>query len=66
SGNGAPQGLHGDKRPNRDHRDRRDDRRNRSPEVITAAPPKRGGVDPDSPFAALAALKASLDKRDEG
>lgn len=63
SGNGGPQGRHGDKRPNRD---RRDDRRNRSPEVITAAPPKRGGVDPDSPFAALAALKASLDKRDEG
>ncbi len=44
---------------------RRDDGR-RSPEVITAAPPKRAGADPDSPFAALAALKASLDKRGDG
>ena len=35
----------------------------RQPEVISAAPPKRTGTDPDSPFAALAALKASLDKR---
>ena len=47
-------------------RDRREDRRGRAPEVITAAPPKRGGMDPDSPFAALAALKASMDKRGEG
>lgn len=48
--------------------DRRDDRRGggRAPEVITAAPPKRAGIDPDSPFAKLAALKASLDKRGEG
>ena len=38
----------------------------RQPEVITASPPKRSGVDPDSPFAKLAALKASLDKRGEG
>ncbi len=38
----------------------------RQPEVITASPPKRSGVDPDSPFAALAALKASLNKRGEG
>ena len=41
---------------------RRDEHR-RQPEVITAAPPKRAGVDPDSPFAKLAALKASMDKR---
>jgi hypothetical protein len=34
--------------------------------MITASPPKRAGADPDSPFAALAALKASLEKRDEG
>ncbi len=38
----------------------------RQPEVITAAPPKRLGADPDSPFAALAALKASMDKRGDG
>ena len=45
---------------------RRDDHR-RQPEVITAAPPKRSaGLDPDSPFAKLAALKASMDKRGEG
>ena len=41
---------------------RREDIR-RQPEVISSAPPKRTGADPDSPFAALAALKASLDKR---
>jgi len=46
-------------------RDRRDERP-RAPEVTTAAPPKRTGVDPDSPFAALAALRASLEKRGEG
>ena len=45
---------------------RRDDHR-RQPEVISAAPPKRSaGLDPDSPFAKLAALKASMDKRGEG
>ena len=38
----------------------------RQPEVISAAPPKRAGTDPDSPFAKLAALKASLDKRGDG
>ena len=49
-------------RPDRGDRGRREDFR-RQPEVITAAPPKRTGVDPDSPFAALAALKANLEKR---
>ena len=38
----------------------------RQAEVISAAPPKRAGTDPDSPFAKLAALKASMDKRGEG
>ncbi len=52
-------------RPGRD-RGRRDDGGSRAPEVITAAPPKRSGIDADSPFAALAALKASLEKRGEG
>ena len=46
-------------------RPRRDEGR-RQPEVITAAPPKRSGVDPDSPFAKLAALKASMDKDGAG
>ena len=57
-------GARFDKGPRFD-KGRRDESR-RQPEVITAAPPKRSGVDPDSPFAKLAALKASLDKRGEG
>ncbi|MFN0217714.1 MAG: helicase-related protein [Hyphomicrobium sp.] len=57
-GRGQPGGF------NRD-RPRREEGR-RKPEVVTAAPPKRTGADPDSPFAALAALKASMDKRGEG
>jgi ATP-dependent RNA helicase SUPV3L1/SUV3 len=44
---------------------RREEHR-RQPEVITAAPPKRQGADPDSPFAALAALKANMDKQGQG
>jgi ATP-dependent RNA helicase SUPV3L1/SUV3 len=31
--------------------------------VHTAAPPRRGGIDPDSPFAALGALRDELAKR---
>ena len=73
-------GGHGDQRPSprNDRNDgarpggnfnrnkpRRDEHR-RQPEVISAAPPKRGSADPDSPFAALAALKASMDKRGDG
>ncbi len=42
-------------------RQRRDDRR--KAEVHTAAPPRRGGIDPDSPFAALGALREELAKR---
>ncbi len=41
--------------------DRGDDRR--KAEVHTASPPRRGGVDPDSPFAALGALREELAKR---
>ena len=47
-------------------RHRRDDRRKddrRKAEVHTAAPPRRGGIDPDSPFAALGALRDELAKR---
>ncbi len=57
-------GARFDKGPRFD-KGRRDEVR-RQPEVITSSPPKRSGVDPDSPFAKLAALKASLDKRGEG
>jgi ATP-dependent RNA helicase SUPV3L1/SUV3 len=53
-----------DKGPRFDKGRREDNRR--QPEVITASPPKRSGVDPDNPFAKLAALKVSLDKRGEG
>jgi ATP-dependent RNA helicase SUPV3L1/SUV3 len=40
---------------------RREDRR--KPEVHTAAPPRRAGVEADSPFAALGALRDALAKR---
>ena len=52
-------------RGDRGDRGRRDDAR-RQTEVISAAPPKKAGVDPDSPFAALLALKANMDKRGDG
>ncbi|MBS0240694.1 MAG: DEAD/DEAH box helicase [Proteobacteria bacterium] len=39
---------------------RRDDRR--QPQVRSASPQRKGGVDPDSPFAALSALKQQLEK----
>jgi ATP-dependent RNA helicase SUPV3L1/SUV3 len=38
----------------------------RGPQVITAAPPKPAAADTSSPFAALAALKAIMEKRSEG
>jgi ATP-dependent RNA helicase SUPV3L1/SUV3 len=60
---------HGDRR-HRHADSRREDRRRdeprRSPQVITAAPPKSATGDVSSPFAALAALKAQLEKRSEG
>jgi ATP-dependent RNA helicase SUPV3L1/SUV3 len=61
-------GAHGGKRREFDRRDRdggRRDQGRRAPEIVVSSPPKRAGIDPDSPFAALAALKASMDKRDE-
>lgn len=65
SGSGGESHADGKRHGGRgNNRPRRDDRR-RSPEVITAAPPKRAGSDADSPFAALAALKASMDKSGE-
>ena len=39
-------------------------REERSPQApLSVAPPKKGGVDPDSPFAALGALRDALEKR---
>jgi ATP-dependent RNA helicase SUPV3L1/SUV3 len=42
-------------------RRRRDERR--KPEVHSAAPPRRVGIEADSPFAALGALRDALAKR---
>jgi ATP-dependent RNA helicase SUPV3L1/SUV3 len=41
----------------------RDDTRQPAARTSTAGNQKRGGVDPDSPFAALSALKLALEKR---
>ncbi|MGI9403720.1 MAG: helicase, partial [Hyphomicrobium sp.] len=43
--------------------DRRSRNERRAPEVISAAPPRKGGADPDSPFAALGELRDALEKR---
>ncbi|HVZ04783.1 helicase-related protein [Hyphomicrobium sp.] len=59
-----------ERRPSRpgDHRHgegRRRDDTHRSPKIMTAAPPKGAAADASSPFAALAALKAQMEKRGE-
>ncbi|HEY8194087.1 MAG TPA: helicase, partial [Hyphomicrobium sp.] len=51
---------------NRHGEGRRRDEPRRSPQVISAAPPKSAAADSSSPFAALAALKAQMEKRSEG
>ncbi len=51
----------GERRGGRGNRENRP----RAPEIATAAPPRRAGPDPDNPFAKLAALKASMEKRGE-
>jgi ATP-dependent RNA helicase SUPV3L1/SUV3 len=56
-GGGRP---HGDGRRD-DRRPQRDDRQHAM--TRSAAPPKRATADPDSPFAALSALKLQLEKR---
>ncbi len=59
---GADRGR--DTRPRRSNgpdRPRREERR--KPEVLSAAPPRKSGVDADSPFAALEALRDVLAKR---
>ncbi|MBS0235409.1 MAG: DEAD/DEAH box helicase [Proteobacteria bacterium] len=53
-----------DRRGRRDDGRRREDRR--TPQLITAAPPKSTSSESSSPFAALAALKAQMEKRSEG
>jgi ATP-dependent RNA helicase SUPV3L1/SUV3 len=56
----------GDRRNQGGRDDRRDDQRRREERsrlrVSTASPQRRGGPDPDSPFAALSALKQQLEK----
>jgi ATP-dependent RNA helicase SUPV3L1/SUV3 len=49
------------RRPKGGERRVRDERR--TPEVISAAPPRKAGADPDSPFAALGELRDALEKR---
>ena len=59
---GAERGREGHpRRSNAPDRRRREERR--KTEVLTAAPPRRAGADPDSPFAALGALRDELVKR---
>ena len=57
---------HQDRRPHGGRDDRRDDQRRRDERprlrISTASPQRRGGPDPDSPFAALSALKQQLEK----
>jgi ATP-dependent RNA helicase SUPV3L1/SUV3 len=60
-GRDASQHRRGQQGDHRRRDDRRDDRR--KSEVHTAAPPRRAGIDPDSPFAALGALRDELAKR---
>ncbi|MFN3746614.1 MAG: helicase-related protein [Hyphomicrobiaceae bacterium] len=59
---GKGQGGEGRRDERRD--DRRPPREERTPGYMrSAAPPKRTTIDPDSPFAALSALKLQLEKR---
>ena len=69
---GAPPGPRRDDRdqrgPRRDRDNRGDDRRRPDdrprPQLRTTSTPRnKGGVDPDSPFAALSALKSQLEKQ---
>jgi len=63
-GRGKPQGERGDRGRGKPGGKRRDSGKPSGPRVHTARPPKREKqADPDSPFAALAGLKASLEKK---
>lgn len=63
---GQGDGEHSDRRRGKGGPNRRDDRRGRDdrPRVHTAEPERKGEVDPDSPFAALAGLRDALRKKD--
>jgi ATP-dependent RNA helicase SUPV3L1/SUV3 len=54
-----------DNRENRHGEGRRRDEPRRTPQMITAAPPKPASAEASSPFAALAALKAQMEKRSD-
>jgi len=63
---GKPRERRRDERGGRDERGRDDRRRHedrQAPMMRTASPPKKGGVDPDSPFASLGALRDALAKQ---
>ena len=62
-------GRSGGRGPRHENRRRGGDRRrdDRKPSIHTSSPQnKRGGVDPDSPFAALSALRKTMDDGDRG
>ncbi|AHB47392.1 helicase [Hyphomicrobium nitrativorans NL23] len=61
SRDGARDGVSGGDR-RRDERRRHEDRQS-GPAIRSASPPKKGGVDPDSPFASLGALRDELAKQ---
>lgn len=52
-----------ERRRDRNDRRRHDDRK--GPNIRTASPPKKGGIDPDSPFASLGALRDALAKQEQ-
>ncbi|MFA5957229.1 helicase-related protein [Hyphomicrobium sp.] len=63
---GRPPRRDDDRNKGRRGDDRQRGGERRSPQVISAAPPKSAAADSSSPFAALAALKAQMEKRSEG
>lgn len=56
-------GGFGDRKGGGGDRRRRDERGGGPPEVRHAAPPRKQGADPDSPFASLGALREALEKQ---
>lgn len=65
-GQGEADGQRSDRRRGKGGPKRRDDRRGRDdrPRVHTAEPERKGEIDPDSPFAALAGLRDAMRKKD--
>lgn len=58
-----PHGRDRDNRGDGKSGERRRDEPRRGPEMISAAPPRKGGADPDSPFAKLMALREAMEKQ---